>query len=671
MATIQSAGIGSGLDVNSIVSKLMAIESQPLLDIAKKQASYQANLTAFGSLSGALSALQTSLSGLNSLSTYKTLNATSSDTTVATATGSSIATAGTYSLNVTQLAQAQTISSAGQVSTTNTIGTGAATTLSFQFGTITGTATNGTYTGATFQQDATQATGTVTINSSNNSLQGIRDAINNANVGVQASIVGDGSATPYHLVLNSTKTGVTSSMKISVTGDATLQNLLAYDPAGVQNLKELKNGQNASLTLNGLAVTSTSNTVSNAIQGVSVNLSKIGTASITLAANTAAVQSGINGFVTAYNSLNTTLTTLTAYNPATKVGGPLLGDSTTQSIQNQIRNALSGAVNGLGGGLINLEQVGVTFQKDGTLSVDSTKLQNALNTNFGDVAGLFAAAGKATDSLVSFVGSTTKTTAGNYAVNVTQVATQGLLTGNQNLNAAPVTIAAGTSINVTLDGTTAAVNLTAGTYTASALASLIQSSINGNTTLSGLGLSVTASIDASGFLNLQSASYGSNSSVSIANNTGTTISNFTGTVTSGVNGKNVAGTINGIGATGIGQILTGATGTGVEGLQILVNGGATGARGNINFSQGYAYKLNTAITGFLGTSGAINNATDGINSTLKDLQNQTTVINQRLVTKQALYQRQFSALDTVIANLNSTQSFLTQQINVLNGLSNK
>lgn len=669
---IQSTGVGSGLPVDTIVSKLMAIESLPLASIQKKQTSYQADVTALGALSGSVSSFQSSLIALSSASTFKTLAATASDTAVASVTASSTASVGNYNVNVTQLAQSQTISSAGQINTTASIGSGASTTLSFQFGSISGgTQTGGIYSGATFTQDASQATGTVTIDSTNNSLQGIRDAINNAKIGVNASIVGDGSATPYHLVLNSTSTGATSSLKISVAGDANLQNLLSYDPAGTQNFKEVTTGQNANLTVNGIAVSSASNKVGTAIQGVTINAQKIGTTSIAVNTNTSAVQNSINSFVSAYNSLNSTIAQLTSYNPTTKAAGALLGDPTVQAIQNQVRNTLSTAVNGLGGGFTSLAQIGISFQKDGSLAVDSSKLQTALTNNFNDVGGLFSAMGKTTDSLTSLSGSTAATQPGDYAIKVTQIATQGVLTGDVNLNSASTTIAAGTKIDVKIDGLSGTVSLAAGNYTASQLASMIQSSINGTASFSNAGVTVTTSIDSNGFLNITSGSFGSASNVSLTSNAGTSISALTGTVNAGTTGKNVAGTLNGVSATGLGQILTGASGSPSEGLQILVNGGATGDRGKVSFSQGYAYKLNNLVTSFLGTTGTISSATKGINTTLASLQKQTDELNARLLKTQNRLQAQYSALDTVISKLNATQSFLTAQIGILNGSTNK
>lgn len=664
---IQSTGVGSNLDVNSLITKLMAVESQPLTTLAKKEASYQAKLSAYGTLNGALSAFQSSLTGLNSASTFQSFSATSSDTAIMSASATSIAVAGTYNLNVTKLAQAQSISTPGQASSTATIGSGTST-VTFQFGTISGgTSTNGIYTGASFNQDATQATGTVTIDSSNNSLQGIRDAINTGNFGVSASIVGDGSATPYHLVLTSAKTGATSSLKVSVTGDATLASLLNYDAQGTQNLSEATTAQSAALTINGIAVNSVTNSVSGAIGGVAVNLNKIGTATLTLAANTTAVQTGVNAFVKAYNDLNSSLAGLTSYNATTKKGGLLLGDPITRNVQNQIRSTLATAVNGLGGGLTTLSSIGVSFQKDGSLAVDSTKLQTALTTKFTEVGGLFSSIGKANDSLVSVVSSTTSTQAGSYDLEITSLATQGKLTGNVNLNLANTTIDPATTLNVLLDGTSAAVSLPAGSYSASQLAAMVQSSVNGTSAFSAMGAAVSASIDGNGFLVLQSSRYGSSSNITLADATGTPAATLAGGSLAGVAGANVAGNFGGNSALGEGQFLVGGTGTAAEGLKILVSGGMTGARGAINFSVGYASQLSKMITSFQGTGGSIVGSTSNIDRSIKDIAKQREILNNRLFDTEARYRKQFIALDTTLSSLTNTSTYLTQQLSALTG----
>lgn len=672
MVGIQSTGVGSNLNVNDIITKLMQVESQPLTTLAKKEASYLAKLTAYGSLNGALSSFQSSFVGLNSAAAFQNLTANVGDPSILTASTTSVATAGNYNINVTQLAKAQTISSAGQVSTTDTIGTGATTTISFQFGTISGgTLSNGVYTGASFAQDANQAIGTVTINNTNNSLQGIRDAINASGKGVTASIVGDGSATPYHLVLSSNKTGATSSLKIDVSGDATLQSLLTYDPTGTQNFTETTTAQSANLSINGINITSASNTVNDAVQGTAITLSKTGSTSLALSNNTAGVLNSINTFVKGFNDLQATFKSLTGFDAATKKGGVLTGDAAARGAQTQVRNALSSAVNGLGGNITTLSSIGINFQKDGTLSVDSTKLQAAVNNNFKEISGLFATIGKATDSLVSYSSSTAATTQGSYALNVTALATQGSLTGDVDLTAASTTIDPNTSINVTIDGTSSAVTLAAGTYTASQLTTLLQTSINGTTAFSSAGIKVSATTTGGGLLKLVSNSYGSTSNIALANGTGTGVSTFTGSILSGTPGTNVTGSFNGVAATGAGQFLTGTAGSAADGLKVLVSGGATGDRGTVHFSKGYASQLNTLFSSIIGTGGSIANTTDGVNRTIKDIGKQRDILNSRLIDTEARYRAQFTALDKIVSGLNNTSTFLTQQLSALTGSNTK
>jgi flagellar hook-associated protein 2 len=664
---IQSTGVGSNLDVNSIISKLMQVEQQPLKSLAKKEASFQAKLSAYGTLSGAVSSFQSALTNLNNPSTFQTLSANSSDSSIAFATANSTAVAGSYNLNVTKLAQAQAISSAGVVSTSDAIGSGTTTTINFQFGKITGTASSGTYTGASFAQDPNQNTGSITINSNNNTLQGIRDTINTGNFGVSASIVGDGSATPYHLVLTSAKTGETSSMKITVApgGDSAVSNLLSYDPAGTQKFTEVTTGQNANLTLNGINISNASNTISNSIQGASITVSKVGSTNISISPNTSGIQTGITNFVKAYNDLNGTIKTLTAYDAKTQKAGLLIGDSTAQNIQNQVRRTLSAAVNGLGGGITSLSQIGISFQKDGALAVDSGKLNTALTTSFKDVGGLFASLGATSDSLISIAGSSSATQAGSFPLSVSQIATKGNLKGDLTLTPT-TTIADNTSIDVTLDGVTSVVNLTSGDYTPSALATMLQSAINSNATFTAAGSATTISLSG-GTLNIQSNKYGSVSNISLGNKTGTTLNNITGTITSGTAGLDVIASLNGISKTGSGQLLTGTNGTATEGLQLIVAGGSTGSRGTVNFSVGYASSLSKLVTGFLGTTGTIQSSTTGITKNISDIGKQRDSINSRLFDVEARYRAQFTALDKTVSGLNNISAFLTQQLSALNG----
>ncbi|MBO9649276.1 MAG: flagellar filament capping protein FliD [Variovorax sp.] len=407
MATISSVGVGSNLDLSTLLTQIQTAESQPLTALDTKAKSYTSKLTAYGTIQSALSTLQTAAQKLSDPTLFQSVTGTPTVSGILAASSTDPSSAGNYTIKVSQLAQAQSMIANGQASATTAIGSGK---ITIDFGTITGgtlDAATGQYTGASFAADTSRTAKSITIDSSNNTLTGIRDAINAANAGVTASIVNDGSGTPYRLVLASTTTGETSSMRISVHGDAALQSLLNNDPAGTQNLKQTIAAQNAKIDVNGIAITSATNTVKEAIQGTTLTLVQTGTTGLSMKANTSSVTSAINDFVKAYNSLQSTASSLTAYDTDTNTGGALVGDTTLRNIMNRIRQALvtpqSSGVNDVK----VLNEIGVAFQKDGTLLVDSTKLSASLDSNLEGVSKLFASAtgstsgyGKQLDSLI-------------------------------------------------------------------------------------------------------------------------------------------------------------------------------------------------------------------------------------------------------------------------------
>lgn len=672
---ISSPGIGSGLDINGIVAKLMAVESQPLRALDTKEAAYQAKLSAYGTLSGALSAFQGAVQGLSDPAKFQSFKASSSDATVASASASSIAVAGSYALDISKIAQSQKLVAAGKTSTSTAIGLGGTTTLTFDFGTISGTlapyvpatGTGGTYTASAFVSNGSGAK-TVTIDATNNSLTGIRDAINSAKIGVTASIVNDGGASPYRLVLSSDNAGASNSIKISVAagGDADVTQLLSYDPAGVvgttQNLQQTLVAQNTEMTVNGVFVSKTNSTLTDVIHGVTLNALKIGTSTISVAQDSSGVTSAVDAFVKGYNDLAKTLKDSSSYDPATRKAGILQGDASVRTIQSQIRAMMGRSLTG-SWAYTNLSQVGITLQKDGKLALDSSKLTTALSANPIDVAALFSSTGKASDSLVSYVSSTSNTKPGTFSLEVSQLATRGNLVGS----AAAGLIIDGTNdtLSVTIDGVPATVTLAAGNPYASyaALAAEVQAKINGVSALSSLGISVAVT-QSLGTMTLTSNRYGSTSSVSVGGNGATNLLGATPVSTSGVD---VAGKLDGASGTGSGQNLTGAAGN-AEGLKLLITGGAAGvgvSRGTVGFSQGYAYQLNQLISSFLDSGGTIAAVTEGANRSIKDISNQRDVLNRRLANIEAQYRKQFTALDVTMASMSQTSSYLTQQLSAL------
>ncbi len=386
------ASLTSGsIDVTTVVAQLMEVERRPVNQLNNKSAAYETQLSVLASLKNGVADFQNAVKGLKDTGSFQSFSTTSSNTSALTATAGSTASVGSYALNVSSLAQSQQLVAAGQVSSTAAIGTGASTTLSFDFGTIGGgTLTNGTYTGASFTSGGAGVQ-TVTIDGTNNTLQGIRDAVNDADIGVSASIINDGGASPYRLVFSSTATGVDNSMSISVAGDATLSGLLSNDPAGTQNLSETLTAQNANFDLNGIAITKSSNTVTDVVEGVTLNLGAVTTApvNITVAKDTAAINEAANTFITEYNKLMGELKSLSAYAGESGSAGSLAGDPAVRQMINELTEIIGGTVTG--GAYARLADVGITSKPGVGLALDSSIFSAAIDSNLDDLANLFTA----------------------------------------------------------------------------------------------------------------------------------------------------------------------------------------------------------------------------------------------------------------------------------------
>jgi flagellar hook-associated protein 2 len=247
------------------------------------------------------------------------------------------------------------------------------------------------------------------------------------------------------------------------------------------------------------------------------------------------------------------------------------------------------------------------------------------------------------------------------------MATQGALTSASPLSGS-TTIASNTTWTITLNQTDPAtdskvqnVKIPAGTYTNDQLSSMLRAAINGNSTFSSSGDSVETSVDASGNLSISSSKFGETSNIAIASVTGTPVSDLFGSATP-VKGTDVEGTIGGVAATGSGQVLTAADGSKAAGIQLTINSGATGDRGTVTFSQGYAYALTNLAKSFTGKDSLIASKTDGLNASIKAVANQRDQFNQHLTQLEAMYRKQFTSLDTMLQSMQSTQSYLTQQL---------
>jgi flagellar hook-associated protein 2 len=668
---VAATGIGSGLDIDGLVTQLVAAERAPAENrLLRQEATLTSELSAFGRLQGALSAVQSSVATLTNLSTFSQRSATSSNSAAVSASATGSAAPASYSVQVDQLAQAQSLASGSFSSLTETVGEG---TLTFRFGTTDYTPAAdpapASYNGFTVNGD--RASASVTIDAGNNTLQGVRDAINDADIGVTAAIVNDGSG--YRLLLSSTETGADNSIQIQVADASDASDVdnaglsrLAFNESSANDVAQTVAGQDARFSINGLSLSSASNSASDVIDGVSLTLRATtdSPATVSISDNRDAVRGAIEGFVNAYNTFVGTANTLTAFDAETGNAGPLQGDFTARSIINSLRSTLGSAAEGFGGPFSTLAELGITTQSDGTLSINDERLNAALSDNFDAVAGVFAQVGTLADPNISFAGSTSATEVGSYAANITQLATRGAFLGSAITDPATTALViddSNDSFSLSIDGeSSGTISLTQGTYSsASELVAEIQSRINGDSSLAEAGVSVSVSFTAGNQIQIQSSSFGSSSNVAINSVEGSALGL---SVASGTAGQDVAGSIGGIAATGEGQLLIGAVGSATEGIRLAIDGGATGARGTVDISRGIGVTLNGLLEGYLQSSGLLDSRTDGLQSSVDRIADDREALNRRLEALEDRYFRQFNALDTLLANLQSTGNFLTQQL---------
>ncbi|PKO33485.1 MAG: flagellar hook protein [Betaproteobacteria bacterium HGW-Betaproteobacteria-7] len=376
--SISSLGIGTGLDANSIVSKLMSLEQIPLTALNAKTTAFNAKLSSFGQLKSALSTLQTAAKTLADPNKLAAYTATAADTEIVKAQANFFASAGTYSVEVLNLASAQKRYSNTAYASSTSFGAG---TLTFNV--------NGV------DKDV-ELTGS-------NSLIEVRAAINAANTGVTASIISGDSGD--RLVLTSTTEGTAGAFTLSVnSADANLQSLASFDLANPFST----NAQDAQAKIDGILVTSSTNTLSTAVNGLTLTLTKVGTTQLTVAKDTGKVSEAVNTFVKAFNDVITRVKSESAYDTTTKTGKPLNAESTVRSVMQILAGARTTVPASLSGTPFEtLSTLGISIQKDGQLVVDSTKLTAAINTDSAAVENTLGAYGTAfSNALESIVSST-------------------------------------------------------------------------------------------------------------------------------------------------------------------------------------------------------------------------------------------------------------------------
>jgi flagellar hook-associated protein 2 len=655
---ISSLGVGSGVLTSDLVDQLVAAERAPTETRLDRQTQKnEALLSAYGKLRSAVTELRLPMRQLSSPDNLKAFSATSSNEDINVSVDSSKASRGSYNVNVTSLAQSQALATRASFADrdSSSVGQGR---LTLSVG---DNVTN------------------IDIDASNDTLQGVANAINGADAGVSVGVIDTGEG--YQLVFSADETGTANAVSISASSDSDgsdtdasgLSRFAFNDSMDADSgLRETITAENAVMEINGVAVTRATNTIENVVDGLTFNLSALGESTVKVDQNLDAVASRVQGFVDKFNGLQSTIDSLAGFNSESGQGSLLTGDSTVRGIQNQLRSILNRVVPGLENSSVrSLADVGVTTNfETGGLEFDAAKFKDQLARNPDDVTALFAEQGRATDGQVEFVRSGSGTEAGTYNLNVTQAATQGGIAGDSALVAnaiTPVEITADNDeLSLLVNGETSLnLTLTQGSYTSpQALVDELQNQINSNNALNAAGSDVRVGLDADGKLTFTSAKYGDESNVSITSlEDGTAL----GLVAAdGVVGKDVAGTIDGRQALGDGQVLFLGAGNGAaSGLQVRISGEQTGNRGSITFIEGVGERTANLVTQLVGADGAIESRNGSLNRDLDQIERSRERLDERVASFRERLVAQFSAADSLISQLNSTQDFVSQQLAAL------
>jgi len=637
MASISSLGIGSGVLTSDLVDQLVEAERGPKeqrLDFKSEQT--DAKLSAYGQLRSAVTELRLPMRQLGSADAMRSFSASSSGAGVSASVDSSIASRGTYNLDVSQMAQASAMAFQELADRDSTsVGSG---TLTLAVG---------------------DKSTDITIDESNDTLQGLANSINDSDAGVSASIINTGSG--YRLVLSSDETGSANAINMSTdaAGGSALANF-------VTAAEETTPAQDAKFTINGIEVTKGSNTVDDVVDGVTFDITSTGVSTVKVEQDTGAVAERVQAFVDKFNALQNTVSELTSFNADTGEASVLTGDSTVRNIQNQLKRVLSDIVPGLENANVrSLADVGISTNfETGELQFNSQRFQQQLVENPDDVTALFAEQGRATDPQVEFVRSGSNTQPGDYNINVSQMATRGALNYDLSGVAGDIAVGADSSMTFRVDGETdATISVAEGTYTKEEFAAALQEQLSNNSALNAAGRSVQVDYDGAGNLAFTSNRFGSESNISLTSVSG--VNDLT--TKTGDAGLDVQGTINGQAAQGDGQVLFlgSSDGGDAAGLQIRITGGELGDRGSVKFIEGISERSVETITGILGANGALDSRTSNLNRELERIQEDRVDLERRIQSYQERLVSQFSAADSLISQLNNTRDYVSQQLAAL------
>ncbi|UUA73640.1 flagellar filament capping protein FliD [Cellvibrio sp. QJXJ] len=653
---VSALGSGSGIDSNKLADQLTEankmVQAQRL---TSQKTLLQTQISDYGLLRSSLAKLETAAAALGSADTFNAKALSVPDTSLIGITKlDSKAVAGSYQLKVEQVAQAQSLSSASFAAMTSPVGKG---TLTIRLGDWNAGNT-------AFTVDSTKTGGTITIDDSNNSLTGLRDAINAADIGVSASIVSDGGS--YRLLMTAS-TGAKNEIEVVATEDPAAVGLAAFNfNETTKNLTQQQEGLDAQIRVNGLLVSRESNQVKDVIDGLEFDLftsSATETISLVISEDKSVAEQTIRDFVQAYNTFKAEVDVLVGFDAELDDFGSLKSDPLAKNLMQSIRNVLTNAVPGIGEGFSTLSNLGIRTELDGTLKIyedDSTGFRAAIDDNFEFVRDLFVPKASSSVSNIDVTKFSARSQPGSYEVVITQQPSKGTLTTTDPVDL--VGIGSGTkdySFTFQLNGITSnAISLPAGKQYGSGaeLAADLQSLINLDANVKAANASVAVTFEG-GKLVFTSASYGASSTVNFSAVSADMLADFG--MTNGVvvsSGTDVAGTVDGVAAFGSGNILLPAIGSKAEGLSMMVEPGAT--TGTLTFTRGFAGSMSSLVNEFLKTSGLIKERETTIDKDIKRVEQNEEALERRSEAYRARLMAQFQAMESIVRALNTTGGFL-------------
>ena len=657
---ISSLNAGSGIDTKSLVDGLVKAEKAPKEQLlTSRQTKLETQISGYGTFKSILSEFQTAIKPLSDADTFKARAVSFPDSDVISPTKlDANAQTGSFQVEVLEVAQSQSLAS-GLIDDANAaLGAGS---LTFRFGSWASYTANDP---VTFTQNADKDALTIELDA-DDSLNDLTTKINDSDTGLQAAVIQDEGK--YKLLLTSPSG---NSNAIEITADAALSQFSFNETSS--NLEQTQAGTDASLKVNGLTIARDSNEIEDVIQGLSFTLNKASVGekiNFSISEDKSTGEQAVRDFVEAYNTLYETMKNLTGNTKADdddedKTLGSLSSDGTAKSMVSQLREMLTGSVAGSDSSFDALTYLGVRTEKDGKLEIIEDDFKAAIKDNFDKMGELFAPNYSATNSNISVTAGSyvEKAVAGTYTVEVTTEPAKGYVNGTAVGAGFPLDTASDDySFTINVNGTASnSISLPADkTYaSADAMATELQSLINGDSKLKETGIAVDVSYNSTDSrFEFVSREYGDSSKVSFsAASTKMADLGVTDALT-GVVGIDAAGTIDGKAAFGAGNVLLPKVDSDPYGLNFTVGTGSLGTS-SITFGRGLAGELSLLIDNFLTGDGGIASREENINDQIDGIKEDKTDLDTRMSKLEIRLTNQFQAMERILSSLTNSGNSL-------------